>query len=116
MRPSFVALLLLLAVASPIAAQTPAIPAAPVSKAPPASLGGALGAGGLGAPLRPLNGLGTLQGLPPTGDPGPQCRNSCSQARYICGADDSDCGERWRQCVAACRDPARQSGISTRVD
>jgi hypothetical protein len=72
-----------------------------VPKPAPPSLTATLGAFGFSTPLRPLQSFTPLQGLPPTGDTGPQCRADCVKSRAICGTDD-DCGDEWRQCVAAC--------------
>ena len=102
MRVVLAALLLSL-VAAPLAdaqSSPPPQPPPPPSSlsSPPAS---GLSAGGFGQPLRPFGGSGALVGLPPPGDPTPQCRIGCAQQRYTCG-DDDVCAQSWRQCVQAC--------------
>ena len=115
MPPIFAALVLFAAAAAapppPAPAPVQTVPAPVVRvvpKAAPPSLGGTLGAGGFGAPLRPFQqSLSTpLQGLPSSTDASPQCRAACTKSRAICG-DEQECSDQWRQCLTACASPSR---------
>ena len=96
------ALLLLLALATPAHGQAKKRRAQPLApppaEAPP-------------APRRqtPLPaGRLTLTGLPQRADGLPACRALCARARYACEGGDDDCATPWTQCVRTCAaSPAR---------
>jgi hypothetical protein len=75
-----------------------------VVRAPPTFASAGIGVGGLVSQLRPLGAAGGSYGLQSVGDPRPQCRSKCAQARLYCDGDEGQCGNQERQCRVKCAD------------